>query len=140
MGPKATRHIEQTIERMRYEDTEFITPATVAQFDGCSEADAAIVIEAVLGHTPEQMGELSAAEPERRDIVADDGREFGILRGRRWTRVAEFLSNGQLTARWFIDETTGEVRQSDGWKKPKRWPVGNDAAEFVLGLLRAGAT
>lgn len=138
LGVKARRHIEQTIARMRDDDTEFITPATVAEFDGCSEAAAAVVIEDVLGHAPEQMGELSDAEPERRDIVADDGREFGILRGRRWTRVAEFLSNGQLTARWFVDEATGEVRQAEGWKKPKSWATSPDATLFVLGLLKAG--
>lgn len=134
VGTFARRHIEQTIAQMRRDDREFITPETVAQFDGCSEAAAAVVIEAVLGHTREQMA-VGAGEPERHDIVADDGREFGILRGVRWTRIAEFLSNGQLTARWFVDEATGEVRMAEGWRKPKSYPLDSRSAEFVRGLL-----
>jgi hypothetical protein len=66
--------------------------------------------------------------PESRDVIAgqrevtlSDGRMFAVVRGRRWTRVAEYLSNGQLTARWFYDEATGETREAEGWRKPRQW-------------------
>lgn len=63
-------------------------------------------------------------------------REFAIVRtGRRWTRVHEYLSNGQLTARWFVDEKTREVRMADGARKPKSWPVSSEAAAWILNLL-----
>lgn len=68
-----------------------------------------------------------------------DGREFAVVEGRRWTRVSEYLSNGQLTARWFVDESTGEAREADGWRKPKRWPMHAGAQEFarwVVALAR----
>jgi hypothetical protein len=71
----------------------------------------------------------------QRTVRTADGREFAVIRGRRWTRIPEYMTNGQLTARFFVDEATGEVRQADSWKKPKRWPMGGDAAAFVLGLL-----
>jgi hypothetical protein len=57
------------------------------------------------------------------------------MRGRRWTRVAEYLSNGQLTARWFYDEQTGEAREAEGWHKPRRWQLGGSAAEFVGAIV-----
>jgi hypothetical protein len=68
-------------------------------------------------------------------------RVFTVLTGRRWTRIPEYLSNGQLTARWFVDESTGEVRDADGWKRPKSWPMQQRDAEYVLAILaqwRAG--
>lgn len=134
-GVMATRHIEQTIERMRRDDTEFITAKTVAEFDGCSEVAAAEVMRS-MGWTDAHIGPVDETMPAgRRDVTAPDGREFAIIGGRRWTRVAEFLSNGQITARFFVDEATGEVRASDGWKKPKSWPLGGDAPEFVQGIL-----
>lgn len=70
----------------------------------------------------------------QRTVRMDNGREFAIIRGRRWTRVPEYLSNGQLTARWFIDEATGEVRMAAGWKQPGA-RIGGEAAEFVRGIL-----
>jgi hypothetical protein len=67
-------------------------------------------------------------------------REFAIVGGRRWTRVFEYLSNGQLTARWFVDEKTREVRMAEGVKKPKSWPIGGSSAAFVLDLLTLPAS
>lgn len=60
-----------------------------------------------------------------------DGRTFAVVKGRRWTRVSEYLSNGQLTARWFVDENSGEAREADGWRKAKRWPMAAGAQEFA---------
>lgn len=62
-------------------------------------------------------------------------REFAVIGGRRWTRIPEYLSNGQLTARWFMDERSGEVRMARSWKSPQRWPMCGDAAEFVRGIV-----
>lgn len=70
----------------------------------------------------------------QRTVRMDDGREFAIIRGRRWTRIPEYLCNGQLTARWFVDEATGEVRSAAGWKQPGHMVAG-EAAEFVRGIL-----
>jgi hypothetical protein len=70
----------------------------------------------------------------QRTVRMDDGREFAIVKGRRWTRIPEYLSNGQLTARWFIDEATGEVRMAAGWKQPGAM-IGGEAAEFVRAIL-----
>lgn len=71
----------------------------------------------------------------QRTVRMENGREFAIIRGRRWTRIPEYLSNGQLTARWFVDEATGEVRLADSWKSPKSWPLAGADAEFVRALL-----
>lgn len=70
----------------------------------------------------------------QRTVRTEDGREFAIIAGRRWTRIPEYLTNGQLTARFFVDEATGEVRGAAGWKQVGR-PIRGTAAEFVRGLL-----
>lgn len=72
----------------------------------------------------------------QRTVRTEEGRTFAIIRGRRWTRIPEYMTNGQLTARFFVDEATGEVRLADSWKAPKRWPIPAASAEFVLGLLK----
>lgn len=65
------------------------------------------------------------------EVTLPDGRQFAVVKGRRWTRVHEYLSNGQLTARWFVDEATGEAREADGWRQPKRWPMSAAGQEFA---------
>lgn len=72
-------------------------------------------------------------------VQLPDGRQFAVIKGQRWTRVSEYLCNGQLTARWFVDEESGEAREADGWRKPKRWPMPTGAQEFarwVVALAR----
>lgn len=70
--------------------------------------------------------------------VTLDGRRFSVIRaGRRWTKVPEYMSNGQRTARWFMDEASGEVRLAHGWKAPAPSPIGGAAAEFVRGIVAA---
>lgn len=73
--------------------------------------------------------------PGQITVVLDDGREFAVIKGRRWTRVPEYMSNGQLTARFFVDESTSEVRLADGWKSPKSWPLGQPQCLFVLDIV-----
>ena len=67
----------------------------------------------------------------QKTVQLPDGREFAVIRGRRWTKVAEYLSNGQLTARWFYDEETHETREAEGWHKPRKWRLGGNGADFV---------
>lgn len=69
--------------------------------------------------------------PGQRFVQLPDGRAFAAVTGRRWTRVFEYLSNGQLTARWFVDESTGEAREAAGARQPKRWPMSPGAQEFA---------
>lgn len=64
-------------------------------------------------------------------VQLPDGRQFAVVKGRRWTRVHEYLSNGQLTARWFVDEASGEAREADSARKPKAWPMRRAAQEFA---------
>lgn len=67
--------------------------------------------------------------------IDDQGRAFAVVPGTRWTRVPEMISNGQHTARWFVDERTGEVRGSLGWKSPKPHAEPAATAAFVHRLL-----
>jgi hypothetical protein len=75
--------------------------------------------------------------PGQVEVQIPDGREFAVIRGRRWTRVFEYLSNGQLTARWFFDEKTGETREAEGARKPRNWRLGNGASEFVGAIIES---
>ena len=129
------------VEQMRREDREFISAYTVAMFSECSRPEAAVALTR-LGFTPAQIGtlEVDATNCQLRDgplpvIVGE--RVFTVLRGRRWTRVPEYLSNGQLTARFFVDEARDEVRLADSWTRPKAWPLGGADKEFVLAILAA---
>jgi hypothetical protein len=87
------------------------------------------------GLAPMQDQRIRDFVPGQVTVVMPGGRVFAVIGGRRWTRVPEYLSNGQLTARWFVDESTGEVRMAEGWKSPKSWPIGGDAAEFVRAIV-----
>lgn len=84
-------------------------------------------VESSLAHRDVVPGQIT--------VVLEDGREFAVIRGRRWTRVPEYMSNGQLTARFFVDESTSEVRLADGWKKPKAWPLGQPSSLFALDIV-----
>lgn len=66
--------------------------------------------------------------------VSGGEREFALVKGRRWTRVFEYLSNGQLTARAFVDEATREVREAAGAKQVGRMMPAASAA-FYLALF-----
>lgn len=65
-------------------------------------------------------------------------REFALVKGRRWTRVFEYLSNGQLTARAFVDEATREVREAAGAKRAGHM-MGAASAQFFLELFELPA-
>ena len=109
-----------------------------------AEAQTAEEAAAALRAALLPRAEVVEFEPrEGRDFVPGQvtvrmgGREFAVIDGRRWTKVPEYLSNGQFTARFFVDEKTGEVRQADGWRKPKGWPLPADAAKYVLAIVEA---
>lgn len=126
------------VARMREEDREFITAYTVAMFSECSRPEAAVALTR-LGYSPEGIGTLEVDETnsQLRDgplPVIDGERVFTVIPGRRWTKVPEYLSNGQLTARFFVDEAQGIVRDAAGWSKPGRWLPAEGAA-WVLGLI-----
>ena len=74
--------------------------------------------------------------PGQKIAQLPDGRTFAVVRtGRRWTRVHEYLSNGQLTARFFVDERSGEAREAASARQPKPWPMHTGAQEFARWIV-----
>ena len=47
----------------------------------------------------------------------------------------EYLANGQVTARWFVDEATGEAREAASARAPKAWPMAQPAQEFARSVV-----
>lgn len=140
----------KAIRFMRESDCDFLTVANVQDYAGGISEDAArcaLVREMGLGWYAQQrapttcsLTEALAAQgydtvPGQSSVQAPDGRTFAVVEGRRWTRVSEYLNNGQLTARWFVDEASGEAREADGWRKPKRWPMASGAQEFARWIV-----
>ena len=128
------------VAQMRRDDREFITAETVSMFSECSRPEAAIALTR-LGFTPRQIGTLQALPDGRSDpdgplpVVIGD-RVFTVIRGgKRWTKVPEYMSNGQLTARWFVDEATGEVRSARSWKSPQNYAERGAAVRFALDIV-----
>jgi hypothetical protein len=143
MMEERMERVPALVEQMRREDREFISAYTVSMFSMCSRPEAAIALTR-LGYTPEQIGTLEVDDMncQLRDgplpIIVGE-RVFTVIPGRRWTKVPEYMSNGQLTARFFYDKATGEARLSDGWKSPKSWPLGADDTAFVKAIVEATA-
>lgn len=127
------------VRYMRANDCDFLTVANVQDYGHVSADVARAALRAEMGaewYQAAMLAELSAAGWDviagQRYVQIPDGRQFAVVRtGRRWTRVHEYLSNGQLTARWFVDEASGEAREADGWRKAKAWPMGAAAQEFA---------
>lgn len=70
--------------------------------------------------------------------LPDEDRRFCVIRGgRRWTRVPEYMTNGQLTARFFVDEQTGEARPARSWSSPAGYCLGVSASNYVRGIIAA---
>lgn len=131
------------VERMLREDREFITAYTVSMFSECSPPEAAIALTR-LGYTPRQIGTLAIDSMNCTDpngslpvVIGERGSErvFTVIAGRRWTKVPEYLSNGQLTARFFYDRATGEARLAEGWKSPKSYPESLETAAVVRSII-----
>lgn len=68
-------------------------------------------------------------------LEGDEPREFAIVKGRRWTRVFEYMTNGQLTVRWFVDENEPEVRMAAGAKQVGRQRLVGPQRAFVFRIL-----
>jgi hypothetical protein len=131
------------VERMLREDREFISAYTVSMFSDCSPPEAAVALTR-LGYTPAQIGTLAVDRTNSQDrngplpvVIGERGSErvFTVMEGRRWTKVPEYLSNGQLTARFFYDRATGEARKAEGWKSPKNYPESPETAAVVRSII-----
>jgi hypothetical protein len=68
-------------------------------------------------------------------------RDFDVLPRRRWTLVAEWLGSredGQRTARWFRDNSTGRWYVAESWKRPNlRHPLTSEQTAHVESVLRS---
>jgi hypothetical protein len=63
-------------------------------------------------------------------------RQFDVIPGRRWTKVAEVIG-GQRSAIWFQDTQTGRWYAAESWKRPNlRHPLNDEQAAFVESVLR----
>lgn len=130
----------KAIRYMRENDCDFLTVANVQDYSsGVPGNVARRALRSEMG--AEWYERMCQAEPHRdyepgQVTVQFDGREFAVIKGRRWTRIREYLSNGQLTARFFVDEATGEIRDARSWKAPGS-RMGGERAEFVRGILAA---
>lgn len=142
----------RAVKYIRANDCDFLTVENVADYAQLDAVRNDDVIRAALADTMgvEWYRQMVEAEldargwdriPAQRLVVAamplnQRPRAFAVVDGRRWTRISEYLSNGQLTARWFVDEATGEAREADGCRKPKRWPMHASAQEFARIIVR----
>lgn len=141
----------RAVKYIRANDCDFLTVENVADY---AQLDVGRDNDAIRAALADQMGvewyrKMVEAELDARGWDQVPGqrlsvpvaplnqrpRVFAVVEGRRWTRVSEYLSNGQLTARWFVDEATGEAREADGWRKPKRWPMNPSAQQFANSIV-----
>lgn len=120
----------KAIEYLRENDCDFLTIENVQAYAGYAPTfrDAARALINV-------MGEEWARGLFKYPTVAVGERLFAVIPGRRWTKVPEYLSNGQLTARWFVDEAAGEVRRAKSWRAPMDFPMSADHAAFMLAIV-----
>lgn len=140
MGTATMTRLERAKHAVRYmreNDCDFLTVANVIDYTQglASEQEAVLALVAEMGE-----GWAAAQKIVKAGDAVVDGRLFRVIRGgRRWTKVPEYLSNGQLTARWFVDESTGEVRMARGWKSPEPTGVGSATSQFVHRIIAAEA-
>lgn len=74
-------------------------------------------------------------ETNRPTITLPDGRTFGLVEGRKWTKVPRRMTNGQWTACWFVDEATNEVRLARSWNAPMPFNLTGERAREVLDIV-----
>lgn len=140
MATATMTRFEQAVAAVRYmreNDCDFLTVANVIDYSGgmASEQEAVLALVAEMGE-----GWAATAGIVKAGDAVVDGRLFAVIRGgRRWTKVPEYLSNGQLTARWFVDEATGEVRMARSWKSPESGPAPRKVAQLVQRIIAAEA-
>lgn len=137
----------KAIRLMRERDCDFLTVENVQDYANVDGKTALHALAFVMGRDwvikmrGGELGPQLALDlgwdwiPGQMAVQAPDGRLFAVVKGRRWTRVHEYLSNGQLTARWFVDEKTGETREAEGARKPRAWRMGGEAAAFVRWIV-----
>lgn len=69
--------------------------------------------------------------------VSHDGREFDLIPGRKYVKIAEWLGSrteGQRTVRAFYEPATGFVYYADGWKARGRM-MAESGAQFFRALI-----
>lgn len=63
-------------------------------------------------------------------------RLFSVFPRKRWTLVAEYMSNGQRTARWFKDNDTGTWYTAESWKRHNpHHPLNDEQQAYVEGAI-----
>lgn len=62
-------------------------------------------------------------------------RRFEIFEARKYRHIAEYLVNGQLTARWSQDKTSGTWYVSDGWKVAGKRALNAEQAAYVESVI-----
>lgn len=123
----------RSIRMIRERDCDFLTVENVQAYSGycCTSTEAKIALLETMGRAWCVAGGVIDAA----DILVDC-RLFSVIPGKRWTKVPEFMSNGQRTARWFVDEATGEVRVAKSWRAPQTYALTGAAAAFVLSIVK----
>lgn len=84
------------------------------QTDAARKACAHRVASDWDGITSKLAGALDAVGPV-------ETREFEVIPGRRYLKVAEWLGSrehGQRTMRWFVDKTDDVIYVAESWTKP----------------------
>lgn len=124
----------RSIRMIRDRDCDFLTVENVQAYSGfvVNYLEAVRALVEVMGRA--WCNDTGVTDPD--DVIVGE-RVFCVMRGgRRWTKVPEYMSNGQRTARWFVDEATGEVRSAKSWRSPQSYPIGRgDAGAFVLSIV-----
>lgn len=73
--------------------------------------------------------------------MQQDSRRFEVHPRRRWTLIAEYLSNGQQTARWFRDNDSGDWYMAESWKRPnvRAGRLNADCVACIVEIMRTGS-
>lgn len=125
-------YVRGRIQFIRVNDCDFLTVETVEAYSRCTFPQAVVALAEEMGETWCRAGTSPILEP--RDVIYD--RElYSIERGRRWTKVARVMSNGQRTAWMFVDEQAEEVREAKSWKVPKSYWLTGPARALVLSIV-----
>lgn len=92
----------------------------------------------VIGRQLCALGDAAGARParERATSALETDHGFEVIDARKYRHVAAILSNGQRTARWSQDKTTGVWYVSKGWKIPNRQrQLTADQAAYVESVI-----
>lgn len=101
-------------------------------------------------HVGEDRGVVKVAEVTRVDLTTGEHtpprreprtRRFVLYPARAYLHVAEYLSNGQLTARWSKDKRDGRWYAQKGWGRANRHaPITGGRAADIERLIEGAPT